>query len=308
MTEWTTSFWRYLGLNIGVAAIVLSGGSTAAALSYVPEPPISYETEPRTPPFCTPVVVQDYLQPLRQLPKLRAPSASGRVGFGPASLRLSPLPALVASEGRVGYKLFLEGQGRSLHPDWTVKTTLARINWKGRVLKVVDQVQRRVKTLRAGRGAGVQFEIKGVAAPYRVTTVFRSKAGRKLGKYGFYFRLVRPSSSVALSLDASSYRAGTTVFGRIENFGTGWVSYGAGYTIERLEGGAWKKAPESPEAFTLQAFSAEPGMSGAGCSAFRTRTWTPLGRYRMAKEVLIETEPRSRPTPIAVYAEFDVVR
>jgi hypothetical protein len=309
MTEWTRISRRYMALSAGLAALVLGGGSsTAAASIYFPEPPVQYETEPQTPPFCTPTVVGDYLEPLARLPKLNAPPASGRVGFGPASLRLSPLPALVAGEGRIGYQLFLEGQAPALHPNWVVTTTLARLSWKGRVVKVIKQMRRRVKTLRAGRGAGVGFELKGVTAPYRVTTVFRSKSGKKLGSYGFYFRLVPPIGSVGLRLNAPSVKAGGTIFGRVENFGTLWASYGAQYVIEQLEGGVWKKAPESPEAFTLPIFSAEPGKSGIGCSAFKTRWWMPTGRYRMTKEVLIEAAPRSRPTPVTVSAEFDLVR
>ena len=310
MTEWTRIGRGFLGLSVVLTAILLGASSTALAVTYLPIPPVKYEPEPKPepgpPPFCTPAPVRDYLEPLGRLPKRHTPAASGQLGFGPASLRLSPLPALVAGEGRVGYKLHLEGQARVLHPNWTVTTTLSRLDRKGRVAKVLDRVQRRVRTIRPGRGAGVQFEIKGVSAPYLVTAVFRAKSGRKLGRYGFYFRLVPATSSVGLSLNANSFRAGDTVFGRIENFGTLWASYGAQYTIERLKGTAWEKSPESPEAFALPVYSAEPGKSGAGCSIFKTRPWTPPGRYRMSKEVFIETVPRSRVDPVTVYAEFDV--
>lgn len=305
MTEWMNICRPCLALSVGLVAIVLGGSSTAAAVTYVPD----YETPPQTPPappLCAPAVIRDFSEPLERLPKLHTPPASGRVKFGPASLRLSPLPTLVSGEGRVGYKLFLEGRARPIRPDWAVTTTLSRLNWKGRVVKVIDQLQRQVRIVRAGRGAGVQFEIKGVAAPYRVTTIFHSKSGRKLGEYGFYFRLVPPIASVGLGLNASTYGAGNTVVGQIENFGTLWASYGVQYAIERLEGAVWKKTPDSPEAFILPVHSAEPGKSGTGCSTFRIRPWAPPGRYRMSKEVFIETGPRSRVDPVTVYAEFDV--
>jgi len=253
------------------------------------------------------VAVNDLLEPLARLPKLHAPPASGRLGFGPASLRLHPLPAVVTDEGQVGYRLDLGRKARSVHPQWLVTTTLTRVDWQGRVVKVIDRVRRQLRTIRAGRGTGVQFEIKGVSAPYRVITVFRSKSGKKLGKFGFYFRLVPSTSNVRLALDADSYRAGDTVFGRIENFGTLPVTYGAPYAIERLEGAIWNRAAESPRDFTLPAYGAAPGMSGTGCSRFRVRATMPPGRYRMSKEVDIETVPRLRADRATVYAEFDVL-
>jgi hypothetical protein len=299
--------WRGLVLSIGLAAVALGSTATASAVTYVPVPPVIYEPAPASPPpFCAPVTVSDLLEPLAHLPKLHAPPASGRLGFGPASLRLHPLPALVTDEGRVGYKLDLNRHAPSLHPNWVVTTTLARIDSRGRAVKTIDRVRRRLKTVRVGRGAAVQFEVEGESSLYRVITVFRSKSGKKLARYGFYFRLVPTTSNARLTLDASSYRVGDTVFGRIENFGTLPVSYGAQFAIEQLEGASWNRTPQSPRVFPLLSYAAEPGKSGAGCAQFRIRQNMEPGHYRMSKEVDFEIVPQLRSEHATLYAEFDV--
>jgi hypothetical protein len=300
--------WRGLVLTIGLAAVALGPTATASAVTYVPVPPVIYEPAPAAPPpFCTPVAVSNLLEPLAHLPKLPAPPASGRLKFGPASLRLHPLPALVIDEGRVGYELNLNRHAPTFHPDWTVTTTLVRIDSRGRAVKSIDRVQRQLKTVKARRGAGVQFEVEGQSALYRVTTVFRSKSGKRLARYGFYFRLVPTTSNARLSLDAGSYRVGDTVFGRIENFGTLPVTYGAQFTIEQLEGASWSRVPQSPRAFPLVSYTAEPGKSGPGCAQFRIRQTMEPGHYRMSKEVDIETVPQLRSEHATLYAEFDVL-
>lgn len=299
-----------MALSVGLALVALGSASSAAALTYKPElPKVTYETEPTTPPFCASVTVRDFLEPLERLPKLNAPPPSGQVGFGPASLRLHPLPALITGSGPAGYRLYLEGRAASIHPNWVVTTTLARVTWKGRVVKVMDRAQRHVRTVRAGRGAGVQFEVKGVSAPYRITTVFRSKSGKRLGKFGFYFRVVIPTEDARLGLNASSFLPGQTVFGRVENFGSRIAVYGGAYSIERLEGAAWELAPESPSGpWTAIALFSPPGQSGS-CSKFRVPSSTPPGRYRMVKGVGFPSpnSPSIDGTNRVLSAEFDVL-
>jgi hypothetical protein len=308
MPERTGIGWRGLALSIVLAAVALGSTSTASAVIYAPVPPVIYEPAPASPPpFCTPVTVSNLLEPLAHLPKLHAPPASGRVGFAPASLRLQPLPALVIDEGRVGYELSLNRHAPAFHPGWTVTTTLVRIDSRGRPIKTIDRVRRHLKTINARRGAGVKFEVEGASSLYRVITVFRSKSGKRLARYGFYFRLVPTTSNARLGLDAGSYRVGDTVFGRIENFGTLPVTYGAQFTIEQLEGASWSRIPQSPRAFPLVSYTAEPGKSGPGCAQFRIRQTMEPGHYRMAKEVDIETVPQLRSEHATLYAEFDVL-
>ena len=64
-----------------ITALAIPGSATAA---------VTYETPPA---FCEPQVVHDFLAPLGRLPRLHSPTSSGQLGFGPASLRIEPLPA-----------------------------------------------------------------------------------------------------------------------------------------------------------------------------------------------------------------------
>jgi hypothetical protein len=134
---------------------------------------------------------------------------------------------------------------------------------------------------------------------YRVTVVFRNKSAHKLGGFGFYFRVVTPIQNVRLGLNSSSYSPEQTVFGRIENFGTETVRYGAPYVIERLEGTTWVTAPETPRVFIMPLYGASPGKSGSPCSSFWIPPAMASGRYRMSKEIN---------RAIKLMAEFDIAR
>jgi hypothetical protein len=283
-------------LSVAVAFVsLLAAAPAASAIAYEPEPS-----------FCKPALLRDHLEPLERLPKLPAPPRSGRLAFGPTSLRLEPLPALITGEGRVGYRLYLQRQGASVHPRWTVTTTLVRVDWQGRLVKTIARATRKVRTIDARRGAGVEFDLSGAFGPYRVLSVFRSKAGEKLGSYGFYFRLVRPDESARLALNSRSYRPGQTVFARVDNFGTALVTYGVPYAIEQLSGSTWSKAPESPKGpWILPLYFSEPGMSG-DCTGFWIPPSMPAGRYRMVKQIDYALE-RTKDRTKFLTAEFDVV-
>ncbi|HEX5714289.1 MAG TPA: immunoglobulin-like domain-containing protein [Solirubrobacterales bacterium] len=274
---------------------MLGSAATASAMTYEPEPP-----------FCTPQVIEDHLKPLKRLPRLPEPPASGRVRFGPAGLHLQPLPAQVTGEGQVGYKLFLQPNAPSIHPGWKVTTTLARVDWQGRAVETIERTRRRLHTIKAGRGAGVQFEIEGVPGPYRVVSVFRSKTGQRLGEYGFYFQLLPSTNSARLALNGNVYRPGQTVFSRVENLGTEAVRYGVPYSIERLQVGTWEKAPEAPRGpWIMPLLYSAPGRSGP-CNGFAVPPTMPSGRYRVVKEVTFGLRKQQQDS-VNLYAEFDVV-
>lgn len=262
---------------------------------------VTYEVEP---PFCEPTVLRDYLKPVEQLPKLPSPP-SGRLPFGPERLTVKPMQSLVIGSGRVGYDLFIRNQA-PVHPHWRVTTTLERVDWRGRPVKTIATTDRQVRTIRFGRGAGVEFELEGVPGPYRVITVFSSKSGERLGRFGFYFRLMRPTESARLALNSNSYRPGQTVFARVENLGTELVGYGVPYAIERLSGSTWSKAPESPRGpWILPLLLSNPGMSGR-CNGFWIPPDMPAGRYRVVKEIDFmrrTSEGRSK----FLLAEFDLL-
>lgn len=288
---------RFAAVLITACAI---GGVLASAQA---SPAITYEPEP---PFCEGSLARDFLAPFERMPKLPAPAPTGRIGFGPASLRLQPLPPLLVNEGSVGYKISLRRPSRPVYVNWDMTTTLTRIDWRGRPIETLDIVHRHVKAVRPRRGAGVHFDVSKKPAVYRVTAVFRSQSGRKLGTYGFYFRVVALTQGAQLKLNAARYRPETRVFGRVDNFGSETVFYGEPYRIEKLEGTSWVKAPESPRWFTLPLYSTGPGLAGNQCSGFWIPPTMPPGRYRMSKEVDFgDWRPLNR-EPTLLTAEFDI--
>lgn len=282
----------------------LSSAIAALAVLFVVVPSASAVTYEVEPPFCKPALLRDYLKPLERLPRLPSPP-SGRLPFGPERLGLRPMQSLVVGSGRVGYDLVVEGRA-PVHPDWRVTTTLERVDWRGRPVKTIATANRQLRTIRSDRRAGDVFELKGAPAPYRVITVFRSKSGEQLGRFGFYFRLVRPTESAILALNASSYRPGQTVFARVENRGTELVGYGVPYAIERLSGSTWSKAPESPRGpWILPLLLSNPGMSGR-CTGFWITPDMPAGRYRMVKEIDFMRQSGKDRSKFLL-AEFDVL-
>lgn len=287
-----------LGLALAAASTMAYPAASSAAPAYEPEPPS----------FCRETVIRDYLARLERMPKLHSPPANGRIGFGSAGVVLTPYPSLVVGEGTVGYTLKPRSDGSAAHPRWEVTTTLSRINGRGRAVETLNRSTRRVTNIRPWKDAGVELDVEGKRALYRMTIVFHNLAGRELGGYGFYFRVVAPTENARLGLSASSYRHGQTVFGRVENLGTMLTVYGGPYSIERLEGSAWTRAPESPRGPWLAiAYFSPPGKAGP-CSSFNIAPSMPPGRYRMVKRVEFQMPNFPiRGSERILYVEFDVV-
>lgn len=275
----------------------------AAAIAYEPEPA-----------FCETSTLRDFLAPLERLPKLHQPSESGRIGFGPSNLRLRTVPQLVVGGGRIGFTLGLE-QRQPLSLRWTATTTLVEVDHRGRPVADPRQSVTRVGALKAFNGDRFQFKVPEDPAFYRVTIAFHNAGGKKLGAFGLYYRIVRPINRAKLTTNAPSYRPGSTVFARVENYGNLPVTYGVGYTIEKLEGATWMEAPESPRGATiLILLHSLPGQSGR-CNAFGIPPTMAPGTYRISKEVghvqlgRVDGEPRMMPPrrDTTLTDEFSVV-
>jgi hypothetical protein len=255
--------------------------------------PATALTDETAAPFCEGGVLHDYLTPLERLTKLHAPPATGQLPFGPAGLYLVPSPSLIAAptgysnsiDGSPGYRLFFDRSAPVKPVDWFTTTTLARVDQRGRTVDIAYRKRRHLLALTPGHGGGVNFPAPPPAM-YRLTVVFRTEDGEKLGGYGFYFRVVEPTQEAMLTLSASSYSPEHTVLGRIDNLGTELALYGDPYVIERLDGSTWTKTPESPNFPYGQLYHADAGLAGSHCSSFRIPPSMQPGRYRMSKEIL----------------------
>lgn len=258
-------------LMLLVLALAAPLGSAAAA-----EPELA---------FCEGKTLHDYLAPFKRMPKLHAPPESGRLGFGPSNLRFSFHQPMLVGGGAPGFDLSLFKRSPAVHPRWEMTAMLSQVDWKGRVRKVVDEARRKVITVNRERGAGVDFEVGSAPGVYRLTVVFRSRTGQKLGGFGAYYRVTPVTQHARLGLDADSYHAEGTLLARVEDFGTTVVAYGVPYVIERFDGESWTEAPESPKGpWIMPLLFSFPGTSGP-CSGFQIPASMPPGLYRMKKEV-----------------------
>lgn len=287
---------------LALALTLLGASATPSA------PALTYEPEPA---FCNRTVVRDYLARVPKHPPTE-PKRDGRLHFGPSSIRIKALPQLLVGGGEVGYQLHLRPGAKAAHPRWKIRTTLARVHLRKRLNVFVDATQRQLKTIGRTRGAGISFEVPDEPAYYLLNARFTNLAGRVLGSYRFYFRVVPVTTRARLVLNASAFARGSTVFGQIENLGTASISYGAGARIERFDGVSWIRPPElPPQPVPAILYLAHAGAASR-CFAFDVPPSLAPGRYRMVKEVdfftLSPTTPSLRGREVVpLTAEFDVV-
>jgi hypothetical protein len=135
--------------------------------------------------------------------------------------------------------------------------------------------------------------------------VIRSLSGRKLAEFGNYYRVIRPTVHTRLTLDATTYRPGDTLFGRVENPGATVVLFGQEYKIEKPEGESWVPIIEAQ--FVIPLYWVAAGVTSGHCIPFTIPTSMPAGRYRLSQEAVISwsrLHGQLRPT---LHAEFEVV-
>jgi hypothetical protein len=288
------------GLVLLIAAAALAG--RADAVTYEPAP------------FCEPTTVRDWLKPFERMSRLHQPRQSGKVDFGPANLRLRATPQLLVGGGAVGFRLGLE-QRNGLILLWKAKTTIVEVDRNGFPIGRPQQSIKRVDFLDPALGREFQAQVSRAPAFYRSTIVFSGVSGQELGKFSFYTRVVKPSAKAHLGLDASVYRPGGSVFMRVENPGSLAASYGVDYNVEKLEGGNWIEAPESPRGpIIMLGITAPPGMTGP-CNIFLIPPTMAPGSYRISKRVGFKIPPGSkvdkhsparRPDSVLI-AQFEIV-
>lgn len=254
--------------------------------------------------FCEERVVHDHLAPLKRLPQLNSPP---RLGFGPRTLKLVTTPQLVVGSGRVGFRLRFDDSREAEPLDWRATTTFARVDWKGRVVAVLAVARKRITGL-SGGGIGFDLDKSDELGAYRITTVITDEKGRKLGAFGGYARLMRPTQHARLTLSPGPHRPGELVQARLDNLGTAIVTFGVPWKVERFNGSGWELAPESPRgSWILPLYGAGPGLSSDECVARVTPEAT--GLYRIVKSVdyRLSTDFGSREVgPIELTAEFEV--
>jgi hypothetical protein len=228
--------------------------------------------------------------------------------FGPLGLSMSP-PAELPNTGQVlGPTLRFFGPAERASLDLDLTFTLTRLNGRGRALG-----RPRVKRVRLRSVPGLPKEptfgvrISGRPALYRIEMEARNGSGRVLARYGQYSRIVRRRSDPRLLLGRTTLRPGETTSIGVAEFGTGYLVFNPGYTVETFDGAAW--LPTGIQAQTPSNILGPLADSGASavCSKLPIPAGTPPGRYRLSQPVEHRWGvPRPHPVRSVLRAEFEV--
>jgi hypothetical protein len=187
---------------------------------------------------------------------------------------------------QVGYALSIPVVGKFANPnlppiDWLVTTKLTRVNEAGTLGKLLDSISRHVTGPGPREAVRLTVPFSGELGYYRLEIAFRNGAGKRLGRYGEYFRVLAPATDTRFTLSASSYRPGEAVSGCLENYGTTPVIHGVcGISIETYDSTGWKLAEfEPPRACPAIAMILAAGMA-TGVRSAPIPIDAPAGSYR----------------------------
>lgn len=212
-----------LAASLGCGILLTLSGSHAAAAGYCPES-----------------VVKDYLAPLKRFPSREGFVDSGKLRVGPKVLRIYPPreQLVVVGSGAFEARGSLSQKPHHSNPrlGWWIESDLERIDPGTGEAKVVKTKRQFITTIKGFRGRN--FGFGGPFAPgiYRLRLRIYGKSGKTLTEYNQYFRAMRASSNLRLSIEPSLIAPGGTGWLRIENRGTLAVKYVSEYKIWRMDG------------------------------------------------------------------------
>jgi hypothetical protein len=249
------------------------------------------------PAFCDSSTVRGNPEELRRLPPLHQAPSSEQLPFAPETTRFRQFDEFQIGEAEIGFALRQSNGHRTDPLGLTVIATFTRINRQGNLVESIGRIETQVSSI---KGYETISFFRKVSRPgfYRVGIFFWDNRLLSLGKYGAYFRLlplrIRPPR---LALNARTFKPGDQVLARVENFSSESISYGVPYRIERLDGAAWMRAPESPGRFIKPLYRSGPGSTGP-CLPFGIPPSMPSGTYRMVKPIRFESP---------LFARFEVL-
>jgi hypothetical protein len=285
-------------LWVGVALLAALTSATFAA-------PPRAAAATGEPAFCESETLHDYLTPLKRMPKLRERPYRRRAEPFFHGVRIGASgPSLAVGAGSAGYQFQFPIEGKG--PDWNVTVNLAQVNARGAV--VVRMGERRFRSAALGEAAVVEphFGLPETPGFYRTIAVIRSSSGRKVAKFGNYYRVVKPKIDMRFVTDATSYRPGETVFARLENPGAAFALYGEEFKVEGLQGETWGPVPAAPGPYGIGLQYVAPGTTSRYCLPFPIPATMPPGRYRLAQETVISWPSSDRERRPVLYTEFEV--
>jgi len=228
--------------------------------------------------FCSEEAVKNYLKPIEGLPRVRTVPSSGRLGVGPASLRIFPPneSLVVAGKARFEAQGSLEGSPSSGPLHWRVRSSLFRINSASLGAVVVARKQTSIRSIQAFSRTSFGFSKQVRTGIYRLDIEIENARGKKLKRYQRYFRALKAQSDLRLGVSDDSFRPGDTGFLRIENYGTVSASYGFGYHLLNEKG---EEVPTT-DVFSALRLNLLPGTAGR-CFSFELPKGLSPGKYEI---------------------------
>jgi len=286
MAAWSSSITA-LALS-SVAVLVVCPNSNALASAGEPS-------------WCAHRVVHDYLAPVRQMKPIRRVPRSGRLPFGPSSLRLvNRTGPLMVGSGTFGYELSTEA-AQPLHVDWAILTRISSISHSGHIKRTLITKKSYVRAVRNDSNLRFMFHLPNKPALYRYDIEFQGRSG-KLGSYSEYLRVVPRRAAARIRLSSPTYRAGSEVWFRLENVGTAAISFGELFSIERYNGSAWEKDAATPVGAPAVAIELAGGVAYRCKRVTLPQDGSP-GLYRLSQKVKVLRQG----TMLVPAAQFEVV-
>jgi hypothetical protein len=272
------------------------------ALLAVAAPPAAGATVAE-PAFCARTTLHDYLAPVSRLPKLRElpyrriaePKFRG-VSIGASG------PALAVGGGSAGYQFQWDK-----NPDWDVTVKLARVNARGALVTRLGERRFDSVALQDDAIAEPHFGLPERPGFYRTVLTIRSSSGRRLARFGNYFRLIEPKVDMHFTPQSPSYRPGETVFARLENPGAAIALFGESFKVEGLQGETWGPVAAAPGTYASALQWVGAGSTSRYCLTFPIPTALPAGRYRLAQETVISWPSLHGQQRPVLHAEFEVL-
>jgi hypothetical protein len=260
--------------------------------------------------FCDSQVIRDYTKVLTRLPAIPFPQHE-HPSFAPAQVLLLHHGSgpLQVGPGHRGFTLIFapyeEGNSASRRLDWQVTSRLVELDRRGHPVGLPRAIERHVKRLRS---ADFDFRVSGKPAIYRLEIVFENESGKRLARYGGYFRVLRPSLDVDFLLNGTIFHRGEQVQAWLVNRGVASLSFGLGKTIEYNDGTAWTNPPVAFPGGPVPAIGLSIGpATKTSCWKTTIPTDAATGVYRFAAEVNAALKAPGESRPLDLAAEFTVV-
>jgi hypothetical protein len=268
-------------------AVVVAG---AALLSFA-RPAGAYDAPTYGKPFCEGKPVHDYQRVFERMPPAHPPPENEDLPFGPHNMSIyqSAISRVEVGRGGFGYR-FSDGTygiRKQVDLSWDVTTSLARVDRAGRPGRVVASENQYLGVIPDNEIGELSFWLDVPAGPalYRYDIEFRDHtSGRVLGHYWEYLRVVRPRFRARIAVNRKEVHPGGTIYARVENPGTEWVSYGVAYEVQRREGGRWVEQPLGVGGWILIGLAMGSGGSGS-CMKYHVPVGAEPGLYRFVKEM-----------------------